>query len=59
VSAWLANFRDDATRSIGLVDRSVIALFEAQRDLQRHRRVYIWSLDTHLSGYDTGHQRPR
>ena len=34
-------------------DRSLVALWEAHRELQPRRRVYIWSLDQHLAGYDT------
>ncbi len=54
VATWLDDFPGNAMRGIGLADRSLIALWEAQRALQPHRRVYIWSLDAHLSGHDTG-----
>ena len=51
---WLSDFAETyAAKSIGLVDRSLIALWEAQRALQPHRRVYIWTLDNALVGYDS------
>lgn len=53
VTAWLADFPNDAMRGVGLSDRSLIALWEAQRQLHPRRRVYIWSLDAALVGYDT------
>jgi len=53
VAAWLNDFPGYAMRGIGLADRSLVALWEAHRDLQPRRRVYIWSLDQHLAGYDT------
>jgi hypothetical protein len=52
VVTWLADFPDRATEGLGLADRSLIALWEAQRALNAGRRVYIWSVDTHLQGYD-------
>lgn len=52
VAAWLADFPDCAMRGVGLGDRSLIALWEAQRQLHPHRRVYIWSLDQALVSYD-------
>lgn len=54
VTAWLDGFADHAMQKVGLVDRSLIDLFERQRVLLRgSRRVYIWSLDHALLGYDT------
>jgi hypothetical protein len=52
IIAWLADFPDHAMRGVGLADRSLIALWAAQRQLHSHRRVYIWSLDAALVGYD-------
>jgi hypothetical protein len=51
---WLDDFPDRAMSGVGMADRSLIALWEAQRDLQPQRRVYIWTLDAHLVSYDTG-----
>lgn len=54
VVTWLDGFPDFAMRGIGLADRSLIALWEEQRELHPQQRVYIWSLDAQLTGYDTG-----
>ena len=53
IATWLDDFPDRAMQKIGLADRSLIALWEHHRQLHRARRVYIWSLDQHLTGYDT------
>jgi hypothetical protein len=52
VTAWLTGFPDDAMRGVGLADRSLIALWDIQRQLHPQRRVYIWSLDDALISYD-------
>lgn len=54
LKAWLGEFPDYATRGVGLADLSIIKEWERQCDLNQARRVLIWSLDKHLSGYDTG-----
>lgn len=51
---WLDRFPERAMEGIGLVDLSLIALWNDQRALHRGRRIYIWSFDEHLGGYDTG-----
>jgi hypothetical protein len=38
----------------GLGDLALVQEWERQRQLNRSRRVYIWSLDRHLAGYDSG-----
>jgi hypothetical protein len=53
LGAWLDAFPDHATRGVSLTDESLIALWQDQRELNPLRRVYIWSLDEHLRGYDT------
>jgi hypothetical protein len=53
IATWLEDFPDRAMQGIGLADRSLIALWEHHRQLHHARRVYIWSLDQHLAGYDT------
>jgi hypothetical protein len=52
--AWLADFPDHASRGAGLGDLSVIKEWERQRQLNPHRRVFIWAYDEHLSARDTG-----
>jgi hypothetical protein len=54
VRGWLNRFADDATRGVGIADRSIIAVWEAKRELHARAkyRVYIWSFDDHLSSYD-------
>jgi hypothetical protein len=59
LAAWLERFPEDATRGIGLADRSLISLWEDQRRIHPHGRVYIWSLDAHLHGYDSRALRTR
>ena len=49
---WLDEFPDSAMRGIGLADLSIIKEYERQCELHRGRRVFIWSLDAHLCGYD-------
>jgi len=54
VASWLEDFPDHAMRAIGLVDRSLIDLFDRQKSLLKGRQaVYIWSLDEALMAYDT------
>lgn len=53
IADWLRDFPDHAMRGVGLADRSLIALWEQQRELHRGRRIYIWSLDEALIAYDT------
>lgn len=54
---WITEFPDWAGRSdargkgSGLGDLTIYKEFERQCGLQRARRVYIWSLDRHLSSY--------
>lgn len=50
---WLSKFPDAAIQEMGLGDLSIIDDWERQRDRHQGRRVYIWSLDNHLQGYDT------
>jgi hypothetical protein len=52
VTAWLGAFPDQAARGVGLVDHSLIALWETQRAILKDRaQVVIWSLDEHLAAY--------
>jgi hypothetical protein len=53
VQSWLDDFVDHAMCGRGLGDRSLIALWQQLSELHPHGRVYIWSLDGDLQGYDT------
>ena len=50
--AWLEEFPDWTARGSGLADLTILKEFEKQCGLNRHRRVYIWTTDRHLSAYD-------
>lgn len=54
IDGWLDGFADDAVRELSLGDRSIIAEWERERGIHPHGRVYIWSLDDDLAGFDTG-----
>lgn len=49
---WLDEFPDRAMEGVGIADLSMIRVFETQCHLNRTRRVWIWSHDSHLSSYD-------
>ena len=49
---WLDEFPDWASRGSGLADLTIVKEFDRQCLLNPTRRVYIWSLDRHLSSYD-------
>jgi predicted ATPase len=49
---WLDGFPDHAVNGISLADLSIIREFERQCELHRLRRVFVWSFDGHLNGYD-------
>lgn len=48
----LNQFPDFAMRKIGIGDLTIIEEFERQCALHRQRRVFIWSYDNDLTGYD-------
>lgn len=50
--AWLDEFPDWASHGSGLADLTIKKEFDRLCQLNRMRRVYIWSLDQHLSSYD-------
>lgn len=52
LQAWLAEFPDHAGRGSGLGDLSIIHDWQRLCEQNPQRRVCIWSLDRHLSGYD-------
>lgn len=49
---WLNEFPGQAMQGAGMGDLSIIKDWERQCALNEARRVYIWSLDEHLAGYD-------
>jgi hypothetical protein len=49
---YLNEFPDHAMREISLGDLSIIKEYQRQCQLHQVRRVFIWSLDDHLSAYD-------
>lgn len=49
---WLGEFPDRAMQEVGMGDLSIIKDWERMCELQPGRRVRIWSLDSHLQGYD-------
>ncbi|MCB5286843.1 MAG: hypothetical protein LHW64_03460 [Candidatus Cloacimonetes bacterium] len=52
LKTWLKEFPDSAMRGSGLGDLSIIKDWERQCKLHKAMRVYIWSLDEHLSAYE-------
>lgn len=50
--AWLDEFPAWANQGSGLADLTIKKEFDRLCSIHRKRRVYIWSLDTHLSSYD-------
>ena len=52
LSGWIEGFPDAAMRGLTLADLSIVEVFEQQCARHPARRVFIWSLDTHLQGYD-------
>lgn len=52
---WLAEFPAWAGYGQGLADLTIAQEFHRQRRLNPQRRVYIWSLDTHLSSLDSNY----
>ena len=52
VGQWLADFPVSAMREAGMGDLSIIKEWEEARKRTPHLRVFIWSLDGDLDGYD-------
>jgi len=49
---WLDEFPESAMRGSGLGDLSIIHDFDRLCQQNQRRRVYIWSLDGHLSSFN-------
>ena len=52
ITSLLHEFPDWAATGSGLGDLSIVKTWKHQCSLNPLRRVYIWSLDEHLSSYD-------
>ncbi len=50
--AWLDRFPAEATGGVGLGDVSIIDAWHRACERFQGWRVMVWSLDTHLHGYD-------
>ncbi len=53
VGAWLSDFPDSAMCGAGMGDLSIIKEWEKMRKKTPSCRIFIWSLDKDLQGYDT------
>ena len=49
---WLSDFPDSAMRGTGVGDLTIVKTYDQQCQLHPGRRVFIWSYDGHLRGYD-------
>ncbi len=52
VGEWLNNFPDSAMRGAGMGDLSIIKEWEKTIRITPNYRIFIWSLDRDLQGYD-------
>ncbi len=52
VNLWLSEFPDYAMRGAGIGDLSIVKEWEEFKRKIPNRRVFIWSLDSDLQGYD-------
>lgn len=51
-TGWLGEFPGRAAAGLGLGDLSIIKIWEQQCELHQAKRVFIWSYDGHLRGFD-------
>ena len=51
-SNWLGSFPGSSMRGQDLSDLSILKSWEVECERHSNRRVYLWSLDSDLSGYD-------
>ena len=49
---WLGEFPDYAMKGVGFGDLSIIKDWEELQKIHSGQRVYIWTLDNDLKGYD-------
>lgn len=52
VGIWIDEFPDFATRKLSIADLSIVKEWEAVCKRIKRIRIYIWSLDKHLSAYN-------
>ncbi len=53
LTGWLRGYPDAAMRGTGMGDISIINEWDELRKKTPNHRVFIWAIDTHLSGYDS------
>lgn len=52
VGEWLSSFPDSATRGAGIGDLSIIKEWEKMAKKAPNYRIFVWSLDSDLQGYE-------
>lgn len=52
IGMWLVEFPDSAMRNVSMGDLSIIKEWEKAKKRTPYLRVFIWSLDQDLMGYD-------
>lgn len=52
IGMWLIEFPDSAMRNVSMGDLSIIKEWEKAKKRTPYLRVFIWSLDQDLMGYD-------
>ncbi|HEY9645676.1 MAG TPA: hypothetical protein V6C88_04855 [Chroococcidiopsis sp.] len=52
IEEWLSGFPDSAMRGASMGDLSIIKEWEKMKKRIPGRRIFIWSLDNDLKGYD-------
>lgn len=52
LAEWLEDFPDSSMRGQDMSDLSIFKIWEVECARHPNRRVYLWSLDSDLSGYD-------
>lgn len=53
LESWIDDFPNYAGQGIGFADYSLIKEWESQKEMYPAYSVRIWSLDTHLQGYES------
>lgn len=53
IREWITDFPSSLEKGLGFADLSIIKEWERTRAVNPHKRVLIYSLDHHLSSFDT------